>query len=230
MKKNLSRILGGLLLIAIAVAIILGSVGIGFELPAGIAVWQWIVGICLLFALFDAVRRLEFISSFLILGFEVMVFEPQIGELLGLADENWISNWLILLVSLLLGIGVSMMVKGFKLFSFRVKKNTLGSSVKYIDCTNMKDEAVYNKMGYLEVRFENLCNFEKNVTLTAHNTLGAMEIYVPAHWNVKVISVNTLGDISIDEAFKNGSVNHDGQPVLTIKAYNKLGDMEIIAQ
>lgn len=230
MKKNLGRILTGAALVILAVAIILGSLGIGFEFPAGIEVWQWVVGIVLLLALFDSIRRLEFVGTFLMLGFEVMVFEPQLGIIFGFADENWISNWLIFLVSILLGIGVSMMVKGFKLFNIRVKKNTLGHTIKYIDCTDIKNDTVYNKMGDLEIRFENLCNFDKDATVTIRNTLGETRVYVPSNWNVKTNLVNSLGEINIDSTFKSGEKMNDGKPVLTLKLYNKLGEIRVIGQ
>ena len=242
MRRNVGRVIAGLLLIALAVFIVLGSLGIGFEMPADIQVWQWIVGGFLLIALFDGVRKLEFVEMFLMLGFEVMVFEPQLGVLFGFTEKNWISNWLVFFVSLLVGIGFSMIFKGFSFVSFKVKKNTLGSTVKYIDCTDFKNEVVENKLGDLEVRFENVCPLSKDAVLEIHNSLGETNVYIPAEWNVKVNLANALGDISIDEAFrsdkrKKGRIlevevtegeKYD-EPTLTVKAYNKLGEINIKA-
>lgn len=230
MKKNVGRILAGLLLIALAVFLILGALGIGIKLPANIQVWQWIVGIGLLFVLIESIKKLEFVSMFLMLGFEVMVFEPQLGLLFGLKDANWISNWLIFFVSLLVGIGFSMIFKGGAFFAVKVKKNTLGSTVKYIDCTDFKKERVENKMGELEVRFENACVLTNNATLEVENKLGETVVYVPEYWNVRVNMVNLLGEIELDDTFKNKKYDAKTDPFLTLKVNNKLGEVQIKAQ
>jgi predicted membrane protein len=243
MKRKVGGVIAGLLLIALAVFMVLGSLGIGFNMPADIQVWQWIVGGFLLLALFDGIRKLEFVQTFLMLGFEVMVFEPQLGALFGFAEKNWISNWLVFFVSLLVGIGFSMIFKGFAFATVKIKKNTLGSTVKYIDCTDFKKEVVENKLGNLEVRFENVCPLEGDAVLEVHNSLGDTNVYIPAEWNVKVNLINTLGDISVDEAFmtsntKKGRIleievtegeKYD-EPTLTVKVYNKLGETNIRAQ
>ena len=230
MRKNIGRVLAGLLLIALAVFLILGALGVGIEMPANIQVWQWIVGILLLFALIECIKNLEFVSIFVMLGFEVMVFEPQLGQLFGFESANWISNWLIFFVSLLVGIGFSMIFKGFSFVTVKVKKNTLGSTVKYIDCTDFKKERVENKMGELEVRFENVCVLTDNATLEVENKLGETVVYVPEYWNVRVNMMNLLGDIDIDEVFKNNKPDNKDDPVLTIKVNNKLGEVQIKAQ
>ena len=228
MKKNVGRIFAGLALIAVAVLVILGTLGIGFEFPGGIEVWQWVVGIIVFVVLIESLRHLDLVPAFLMLGFEVMIFEPQLGLIFGFEEKNWISNWLVLFVSVLIGIGFSMMFRGVKV-KLKVKKNTLGGVVKYVDCTNMKSETFYNKLGDMEIRFENQCNFEKDACLSVHNTLGDMRVYIPAEWNVKIITVNTLGEVNVDEIFDQQS-DGDGIPTLTVKAYNKLGEINIRAQ
>ena len=227
MEKNIGRILSGIALIALAVFIVLGSFGIGFSFPGNIEVWQWIVGVLLFMALIDSLRRLEFVEVFLMLGFEVMVFEPQLGLLFGFTEENWISNWLVFFVSLLVGIGMSMIFKGFH-FSFKVKKNTLGDSVKYIDSSSLKNVTIRNKLGATEVRFENVCTYEGGGTLSVHNTLGQSTVYVPSGWTVKFKTVNTLGEISIDPTISASSANSSTDaPVIHINLYNKLGEIDV---
>lgn len=238
MKKNIGRILVGLLLIAMAVLAVMGSFNIGFTMPGDVQIWQWVVGILLLFPMLDGLRRLEFAGFFLLLGFEFMVFEPQIGSILGFAERDWISNWLVFFVSLLLGIGFSMIVKGCRLFNFKIKKNTLAHTVKYIDCADFEKETVSNKMGELDVRFENVCALSRNTFLTVHNSLGETRVYVPSEWKVKVNMVNTLGDVTVDNVFKEkkertftaeGETEEAREYTLTVKAYNKLGEIKIIA-
>ena len=227
MKNSVGTVLAGLALIAVAVVILLGSLGIGFTMPAGIEAWQWVVGVILFLAFIDGLRRLDLVSVMLMLGFEVMVFEPQLGMLFGFGEANWISNWLVFFVSLLLGIGLSMIFKGFSFMTVKVRKNTLGSTVKYIDCTDFKKEVVENKLGDLEVRFENFCPLEGDAVLEVHNSLGETNVYIPAEWNVKVNMVNVLGDIAVDEVFKDV---RPGEYTLTVKVHNKLGETNIRAQ
>ena len=169
MKKHIGRILAGLVLIAIAVFLTLGALGIGIRFPAGIALWQWIVGGLLLWLLIDGVRRLALMQTFLMLGFEVMVFEAQLGMLFGFPEKNWISNWLVFGVSVLLGCGFSMIFKGFRVSVYKTH-NTMGSTVKYIDSANLKTETLKNKMGEMEVRFENVADFSGEATLHVHNS------------------------------------------------------------
>ena len=243
MKKRIGRTITGLVLIVLAVLIVMSTFNIGIEMPADIQLWQWIVGALLLIILLKSTINLDFFFSFLMLGFEVMVFEPQLGQLFGFKESDWISNWLVLLISALIGMGLSMIFKGTKVFTFKVKKNTMGSAVKYIDCTDFKKERVDNKMGELEVRFENVCVLTEDATLEIHNTLGETRVYIPAEWNVKVNLVNTLGEINVDEAFrtpkgkKKGKFldidatigDNENEPTLTVKVFNKLGETNIKA-
>lgn len=229
MNKNVGRILSGLALIAIAVFIVLGSFGIGFSFPGGVEVWQWIVGAFVLMTLIDGLRRLEFVEVFLMLGFEVMIFEPQLGILFGFAERDWISNWLVFFVSLLIGIGMSMIFKGFRLFTFKIQKTTLGDSVKYIDSSSLKNVTVRNKLGATEVRFENVCTYEGGGTLTVHNTLGQSTVYIPSGWAVKLKTVNTLGEINIDSDIKESLSRHSPDaPIIHLNLYNKLGEINVL--
>ena len=132
-----------------------------------------------------------------------------------------------ILTSLLLGIGMSMIFKGFH-FSFKVKKNTLGDSVKYIDSSSLKNVTIRNKLGATEIRFENVCTYEGGGTLTVHNTLGQSTVYVPSGWTVKFKTVNTLGEINVDPSISASSANSSPDaPVIHINLYNKLGEIDV---
>ena len=244
MKKKIGRIIVGIVLVALAALIVMSALDIGIKMPADIQVWQWIVGSLILIVALHSIINLVLFSTFLMLGIEVMVFEPQLGWLFGFEEADWISNWLVLLISVLAGIGFSLIFKGSSSFVFKVKKNTLGSTVKYIDCADFKSERVENKMGELEVRFENVCALTEDAVLEVHNTLGETSVYIPADWSVQVNLVNALGEINVDEAFRSPKGNKKSgkildvdvtsgedneEPTLTVKVFNKLGETKIKA-
>ena len=230
--NNRKRILWGILLILVGVAVALISLGV-ITLPFEISVWRIILGIAVLTVLIEGLSRLEFAQAFIMAGVEVMIFEKEIGALLGKTDENWISNWTVLLISALVGIGFNMIFKGAKR-QRRIKRsktvnvNAFSDHLKYIDCSKMKWEYVRNTFGDFEVRFENVEDYKGGAELCADNSFGDMTIYVPSDWEVSVNVDNTFGDLTVDEVLKAGYADGSAKK-LTIKGTNRFGDMNIKA-
>ena len=226
------RILWGILLVLVGVAVALISLGV-ITLPFEISAWRIILGIAVLSVLIEGLSRLDFAQAFIMAGIEVMIFEKELGALLGMADENWISNWTVLLISALVGIGFNMIFKGVKRHR-KIRKcktlnvNAFSDHLKYIDCSKMKWEYVRNTFGDFEVRFENVDDYKGGAELTADNSFGEMVIYVPSDWEVSVNVDNTFGDLTVDDVLKVGYADGSAKK-LVIKGTNRFGDMTIRA-
>jgi predicted membrane protein len=99
----------------------------------------------------------------------------------------------------------------------------MSASEKYIDCSTFEEEYFENKLGALEIRFENVDTYRGGGVLHVENHLGATEIYVPSSWNVKCNVENSLGSVEV-----NGEGSEDeNAPTITITGENHLGAVEI---
>lgn len=233
MKRK--TIVWGSLLILAGVLVALCTLGV-IEIPMGISPWRIILGVGVLFVLVEGLSRLEFAQTFVMAGVEVILFEAQIGTLIGKTEENWINNWIVLLIAALIGAGLDMIFSGVK-HKFKIKKgkhfgvqvNAFSDNLKYIDASKMGQEYARNRFGDFEIRFENSDDYKGGGELTVDNSFGDMTIYVPADWEVSVNVDNSFGDVTVDSAL--GVAYADGSNrKLAIKGTNRFGDMDIRAQ
>lgn len=233
MKRK--TVVWGSLLILVGIAIALCSLGI-IEIPLGISPWRIILGICVLCVLVDGLASLDFTQIFLMAGIEVILFEGAIGMLIGKTEENWINNWIVLLIAVLIGAGFNMIFSGVKRKHkikkskhFGVEINAFHDHLKYIDASKMNKEYVRNNFGDFEIRFENSDEYNGGAELTVDNSFGDMVIYVPSDWEVKVDVDNAFGDLTVDSALKVQYADGSARD-LVIKGTNRFGDMVIRAQ
>ena len=225
------RIIWGIVLIAVGVLIALSSLGM-LEIPAGISAWQIILGILEILVLIDGASKLDFAQSFLALGVELIIFEKPIGVLIGKSDENWISNWAVIGISLLVGIGFNLIFKDVKHKASLKRKSkdktmyqmhAFGDHLRYIDSGKFKKEYIHNTFGDFEVRFENVSEYSGGGTLYIENKFGDVTVYVPSFWEVKV---ELDGDVHTDKELEVAYAD-DSATVLYIKGSNRFGDVYI---
>ena len=229
------KIIWGILLILAGVLIAALSLG-AVTLPFEVEPWRVILGIVVLVALIDGLSRLEFVQTFLMAGIELMLFEEQIGTLIGMTDENWISNWTVLLIAFLVGIGFDMIFGGIRSSlkkkrgrTFAFKVNAMGDHVKYIDASKMHTEYYRNNFGDAEIYFENADAYKGDATLTVDNSFGDMEIFVPREWEVEVDIDSSFGDLTVAPELRVAYADDSGKK-LKIKGTNRFGDMDIRAK
>lgn len=232
---NRKTVIWGILLILAGVAIALCTLGV-IDLPMDISPWRVILGVCVLCVLVEGLSRFEFSQTFLMAGIEVILFEGQIGILIGKNEENWINNWIVLLVAVLVGAGLDMIFSGLKKRCkvkrgkrFGVEVNAFSENLKYIDASKMSKEYVRNNFGDFEVRFENSDEYHGGAELTVDNSFGDMTIYVPSDWEVEVNVDNSFGDVTVDGALKVQYADGSDRKFV-IKGTNRFGDMDIRAQ
>ena len=233
--KLRNRIIWGFLLIAGGVLVALTALDI-ISIPFAISPWKIILGLFLLCAVVDGLSKLDFAQAFIMLGFEVIVFEEAIGTLLGKTEANWINNWTVLLIAMLIGIGFNLIfrslhirrrVKRFKIFNS--SNCSFGDRVKYVDAAKMKEEYVLNHFGDYTIYFENADKYKGDATLTVENSFGDITIYVPREWEVAVDISSHFGDIDVSPELCVAYGDDSGKK-LTIKGSNNFGDVEIKAK
>ncbi|MBE6636696.1 MAG: hypothetical protein E7618_02695 [Ruminococcaceae bacterium] len=191
-----------------------------------ISFWQIAAGLTLLVIGIGAAIRGRVFSTVMLFAFLFMVCEHNVAYLLGREEANLINNWLLLLLSALLGLGLSLLIPKQKRRIDTFPKHiangrSFGSGAVYIDCANFREQVVENDLGSVVVKFENAAAYEGEGVLRVENNLGSVMIYVPAGWRTVCRIENSLGSVK-NEA----SVRGDG-PLLTILGENNLGAVMI---
>ncbi len=228
------RIAFGLLLVVIGVLVALCAFGV-IPTVAGISPWKIILGAVLLWVVIEGIVKLDFFNILVFLGFELMLFEEPIGELLGKSEPNWINNWTVLLITALVGFGLNLIFRGVRRAGkkkrkdgFRFFVNDGSDHLRYIDCAKFKTASVRNHFGDYDVRFENADSYGGEGVLEVVNSFGDVTVYVPSSWEVRCEIENSFGDVEVDSILT--TPYGDGTPrLLVIKGRNKFGDVTIKA-
>ena len=186
------KVVLGISFIALAIIFILEAVGV-IEPIASIVgelgFWQILGGIFLISGIVSLLSSGKFWEIFVPLGFLFMIFEKNIAYACGDTDGNLINNGLVFGCSLLLSAGFMFLLPNRKKKKkknhrsgvvINMKNNEMGSSVVYIDCeefgnTDM-ERSVTNKLGELEVHFENIESYKGGAILHIENKLGSSHI------------------------------------------------------
>lgn len=158
-----------------------------------------------------------------------MVVEPNIAYLCGAESDNLINNWLLLLYTILICIGFSLILpkrgrKGKWTVSIDGDghhENSLGARTIYIDCATFTDRYVENNLGSTVIRFENADAYIGGGLLRLENNLGSIVVEVPGNWSLDCQIETSLGSVQ----------NHVGAggngPSLMISGENNLGSIVI---
>ena len=244
-----TNIFWGILAILVAILLILNETGVISPLISAVgevSVFAIILGIALLSYAISRLVKGKISEIFLPLAFIFMLFEKNLSVIIGKNGEDIISNWLVILIALLLHIGFSILFKkeGIIHVSYTTKHDnddddddddddnddvkhvhaggSLSSSNVYIDCSTMTPNHIENNLGACNVYFENSERYNGGATIYVENNLGAMNINVPAAWKINASIENNLGSINIPE-----NDDTDDRPVLFIKGENSLGSLNI---
>ena len=233
--KTAKKIFLGLFLILMAVFFICEALGVIAPLSSivgEISIIKVIVGIAFICMTISELAKLRFFMPMLYLSFIFMLFEKNIAFILGLPNENIISNWVVFGCAALAGVGLEILMpkrrKKFvkrdgHIFYENESESSLVSSVRYIDCENFHHMSFENNLGSTVINFENIDKYEGGGEIFVENNLGSMTICVPSEWCVTVEIENSLGHI----AWPNGEeMNHEGKH-LKIAGENNLGSMTV---
>ena len=225
-RLSASKLFWGVIFILSAVLIVLDAIGAEMGFLNGIPVFRSIIVLLLVSVAVEQLIKRDFGGVFFPLAAAFMIYEAQIAKWLSLESSNIISNWLVLVVALLLTVGCYLLFGKKRSFSFEYNSDNkrhkiAGSSVKNIDCTCFNHMTVENELGSCEIHFSNVESYTGNGVLTVNNELGSMQIYVPREWTVTEHISNSLGSVRTV-----GDSNGTGK-TLIINGENELGSIAI---
>lgn len=227
MKKSIfwavSIILVAVLLLTDAIA---GAMGVPFfeEISLG----KCFLGIILAASFLNGLFNLYAGRFFLSAAFLFMLFEREIAKYTGMKGDNILSNWLVFFCAVLLAIGFSMLLsrarkkkeqRRFIKFGAKHLHNRFESTVRYADSTCRK-HIFENKMGNLDVYFDNVDRYEGGTEVFLVNHMGRITIHVPAEWCIECSVQNHTGQVTAKKGNSEGKriyitgTNHMGQIVV----------------
>lgn len=242
MKQTANKIFWGLLFLLTAAALIFYGIG-GSMGIFGIPLHKMLLGIILIYWIFAKIffsqTLRERFKIFFPLGLLFMLFEAEIASLAGLANENIINNWIVLLSALLADIAMSILIprtKNKSSFNFcfngknhsfgtpdSYEKNYFSDSTVYIDASKTTKNYVMNKFGETNVYYQNADQaFPDTIyELTVENGMGETNVHVPSDWVVKNEMTCMLGEVNTRQ-------NPEGDVKLIIRGTNKMGETNIV--
>ena len=224
MKKSIFLALAIILLAGLLLTdAILGAVGVPFfeEISLG----KCFLGVVLAASFLNGLFNLYAGRFFLSAAFLFMLFEGEIAKYAGMKEDNILSNWLVFFCAVLLAIGFSMLLsrfrerkkhKNFIKYGAKHLHNRLESTVRYADSTVSK-HVFENRMGKLDVYFDNVDRYEGGTEVLLENRMGCIVVHVPAKWCIECSVKNHTGQVSAKRGDPEGKkiyitgTNHMGQ-------------------
>lgn len=224
MKKSIFLALAIILLAGLLLTdAILGAVGVPFfeEISLG----KCFLGVVLAASFLNGLFNLYAGRFFLSAAFLFMLFEGEIAKYAGMKEDNILSNWLVFFCAVLLAIGFSMLLsrfrerkkhKNFIKYGAKHLHNRFESTVRYADSTVSK-HVFENRMGNLDVYFDNVDRYEGGTEVLLANHMGRIVVHVPAKWCIECSVKNHTGQVSAKRGDPEGKkiyitgTNHIGQ-------------------
>ncbi len=229
---NRKKIFWGLGFILLALALLFDALGLTVPLESAVGELSLLTllgTVLFLSCLISSLVKKHFGRAAFSLAFLFMVLEKNISHLCGKGGADLINNWLLLLCTALLSVGLSLLFSGKThsphRFHYGIKCNTnanLTASVRYIDASSMQHERAGNNLGALTVRFENAEQYRGGGTLYIENNLGSTTVEVPATWHFTCDVKNNLGSVQADKSRADLSA-----PLLHITGENNLGAVTV---
>ncbi|MDR3214862.1 MAG: hypothetical protein LBT75_01110 [Bacilli bacterium] len=239
MKKN---IFIGLILIAIASLIILSELN---YIVVGNFWWIFINVVLGAIAL-SSLIRLHFVLAFVSGGI-------VLNNILIINHLNHLGIWMLLLVTILLGIGFNIIFKNIKRdkwikHTFYYKKNlsdfhkhkneyqynnhnnikytnNFGSTTKFIKANNLEYILLENNLGSLIVYFDGSTLSSQGTKIDVNCELGNIKIYIPKEYYVVCHIEAVLGSVSLPiQVLKNKDISN----TITLSGRVSLGTVDII--
>lgn len=190
--------------------------------------WRIVCALFLFALVIKYVCQLRVCKTLFSLSLLFMVIEPNIAYLCGVESGNLINNWMLLLYTILICIGLSLILPKNRKRKWAVSsedhnghhENNMGSRTIYIDCATFTDRYVENNLGSTVIQFENADTYTGGGFLNIENNLGSTVVKVPEGWTVDCQIENHLGSV------QNRALDGEG-PTLTVRGENNLGSTVI---
>ena len=207
---------------------ILGAVGVSFF--EGFSIGKCFLGVILASVLLNGLFRLGAGRFFMSAAFLFMLFEKEIAHYAGMKSENILSNRLVFFCAILLSVGFGILLsrfrrkreyrKVFKNGAKVVNNHQFSNTVRYADST-CPEHFYENKMGNLEVYFDNVDQYKGNAKVHVVNRMGRIALHVPSNWHIDCNITNHMGHVYTQKG------DPDGKSIY-ITGSNHMGQIEII--
>ena len=239
-RKN--SVVVGILLILFAVMLLLNKMGILAVFPSLKFIMKIALIVILIYFIVESIGKKSFLGVTIPLGIIACLF----SDLLGIA---MVSPFIIILVSILIGVGLSMIFdnkpkvnvitshdnsevnhfkgSGSEKYSevngkFEVE-NSFGERTAYISVKDLKRGSIDNGFGLLTVYLNGTTIDPSGAKISLDNGLGKLQVYIPKEFRVSVNVDNGLGTVNT-----HGNASTDESlPLLKLDIDNGLGVTDI---
>lgn len=231
------RIFWGITFIIFAILLVLQAVGVTVNIFNVIPLWKLFLCVVVIYWIIEQLIKRNFSLVFFSIAIIAIVFEEELALLLKIEGGDIAPWWGFLLVAFLLSTGLSLLTKRTNIIkigrgennstngTFK-SKNTITSSVVYIDCASENNqplnEHIENDLGAFSVYFVNTEAYKGGGVLNVDNDLGSITIYIPKDWVVTNKIDNTLGHVEIPKPMTN-----EKQKNLLLTGDNDLGKITV---
>ncbi|MBQ7647009.1 MAG: hypothetical protein IJS94_07055 [Clostridia bacterium] len=219
-KSKFRPVFWGAVLIIAAVMIILGQTGV---IPVSDTSWfaWWRIVLGALFGgwfIFELVQ-LNISSIFFPLAFAFMVFQAPLTKAVGKEGDTLISNWLVLLIALLLTIGFSMLMPSRN----KTLNTTFGRKNVYYDAgKDLRDACIHDSVGNIEVYITNRNAYDGFGVIRVADNVGRINIHIPPTWQVAVQAEGNLGEVEIPDQ------NFNASKGITLVVKDNMGRIRVV--
>lgn len=225
----------GIFLILSAIFVIASQLGSFGQ----VGVLSVIASILLLALIIQSISRRNFFGIFISLAFLYMIYTEPFGFV-------YINPWLLIFSAILLSVGFEVLFrKSPKKYSKKISnkniesqmygsdgiddnnpniKVSFGHSSKRLHSDNLQSGQFIVSFGALEVFFDQAIINPEGAEIFVDCSFGAMELFIPRHWQVVEKINSTLGGVENSSRYARPE---PGAPVLTITGNVQLGSIEI---
>lgn len=232
MMKRKKGIFWGVVLLLLAVYIIVGSLGYFGDL----GFWTILFSVALGAWFFESLFKLRWGGILFSLAFLAILYDERLSI-------EALTPWPVLFAALFGSIGLSLIFRksgsryrwGFRTHEgtsetigdnpdsphFHCEKS-FGSAVRYVKSRSLEKVTLENAFGSLVVYLDQAGLADGHVSISAENSFGTLELYVPKEWKVRLQTVESFGHV---EEF--GTSNPDGAEQAVIVAETSFGCIEI---
>ena len=233
------NIFAGIVLILFAVALFVDKMGIYPDMPM-LKIGISAVLVCVMAT---SLRKLEFLGITFPLGLIACMFSREL-------HIDQVSPMIIIIVSVLVGIGLTMIFGKSKMHVINVNsekthdndavdgrasgeysegdgcfslENSFGSRTQYVSVKNMKKGHIENGFGSLTVYLNGTEVDANGAEIHTENGFGELSVYIPKEMRVSIDTENGFGKVNT-----HGSCATDGNlPVLKLFVENGMGSTDI---
>lgn len=235
---KIKNILLGILIISFAIFGILevsGAIPPLSRIAGGLTYVQIIGGAVLAVLFIESLCKRRFCTAVFMLAFIFMIFERNIATMLELNTTNIINNWLLLVFTVIICIGLNLIIpkrvkikfdsdeiniSSGNINSGRYTEHNFTSATEFIDCSSFTTKRFESNFGQLLIHFTNVYEYVGEGRVYIENNFGKTVVHVPKDWRIMKEIENNFGGVKDENSNANG-------PVLYVCGENNFGCIEI---